>query len=487
VYRLKSGSLQASCAVLIGKGKYLVAREKSNVLNALKCVGQFGGYRKAFRMSLACVFLVSMFSLSAQTPRKDSGAYGLIAIKGLAVGDTIPEELWHLKMPVYNDDKGRSKISLNDYRNNKLIILDFWATWCTNCLESFPKLDVLKSTFGNDLGVLLVNCKRTRDDKAKVDQIFKKYKDSYHFEVQFPYLIGDTIFNVLFPHRGIPHLVWLGNDRVVKAITYTTELQEKNIQQILAGEKPSFYLKDDFRYKIPDSISIDTLKLFSSYFSKRREGIREMGVQIKERGNEMVFTFLNSSVAMRIYEYLRDSGRRVDRNLWLFDKSVGRELRRKLKTPQRYSDEYCYFLHYPKDRSDFDPYHKMIHDIQDNFGIRWDIRKEVIDVWRIDSSPKVLMFRTKGAIPITSLDATDNKKFIQNIPLRNSFNVLSWFLNKPTVLGEIEDINVDFDLPSDLLDYNDEQLLRLLEQLGARITVSPQEITYVYFSKNGSN
>ncbi|WP_312399848.1 TlpA disulfide reductase family protein [Sphingobacterium sp.] len=482
--RLKSEGLQVFCGTRVYGNEYLVVQKKTSAQKALKYFSVVAGYGKGYRMSLTCLLLmiVSMFSLSAQTPRKDSGADGLSEIKPLGIGDTIPQSLWDLKMPVYNDSKGRSSISLSDYQDNKLIIVDFWATWCTNCLESFPKLDQLKATFKNEFDVLLVNCKRTRDDQARIDKVLTKYKNSYQLNVQFPYLIGDTVFNALFPHRGLPHVVWIGNDRVVKAITYTTELQEANVRQILDGKKANLYMKDDFRYKVQDSVSSDTLKLFSSYLSKRREGIREMGVQIKERGNEKEFTFLNSSIAMRIYEYLSESGHRIDRNLWVFENNVGKEIRRKLKTPQRYIDEYCYFLRYPKDRIDFDPYRKMIHDIQDNFGVRWEIRKEVIDVWRIDSTPKVRQFKTKGQIPLEAIDALNNKKFIQNLPLRNSFHVLSWLLNKPVLLGDIENINVDFDLPADLLDHNDAQLLHLFEQLGAKITVVPQEVEYVYFS-----
>ncbi|WP_158638929.1 TlpA family protein disulfide reductase [Sphingobacterium siyangense] len=472
------------CKALVLRANTLLGSIGLVVQQALKCFLFVEDYKRAHRMVLSCLFLclVSMFSLSAQTPRKDSGADGLSEIQALGIGDTIPQSLWNLQMPVYNDSKGRSTISLSDYQDNKLIIVDFWATWCTNCIESFPKLDQLKATFKSDFDVLLVNCKRTRDDQARIDRVLKKYKDNYQLNVQFPYIIGDTIFNALFPHRGIPHVVWIGNDRVVKAITYTTELQEDNVRQILDGKKANFYIKDDFKYKVQDSLSTDTLKLFSSYLSKRREGIREMGVQIKEKGDEKEFTFLNSSVTMRIYEYLSETGHRIERNLWVFDTNVANEIRRTLKTPQRYTDEYCYFLRYPKDRIDFDPYRKMIHDIQDNFGVRWKIRKEVIDVWRIDSTPKVRKLKTKGHIPLEAIDASNNKKFIQNVPLRNSLHVLSWLLNKPVLLGDIDDINVDFDLPADLLTYTDTQLIQLLERLGAKITVAPQEVEYVYFS-----
>jgi len=43
-----------------------------------------------------------MFSLSAQTPRKDSGAGGLNHVTALKIGDTIPETLWNTPLQVVN-------------------------------------------------------------------------------------------------------------------------------------------------------------------------------------------------------------------------------------------------------------------------------------------------------------------------------------------------------------------------------------------------
>ena len=41
-------------------------------------------------------------------------------------------------------DLEMKNIDLNDYKG-KLLILNFWATWCAPCLEEMPSLDLLQS------------------------------------------------------------------------------------------------------------------------------------------------------------------------------------------------------------------------------------------------------------------------------------------------------------------------------------------------------
>ena len=63
-------------------------------------------------------------------------------IKPLHIGDAIPAGIQLTgitNFPV-------SKIQLSDY-NSKLLILDFWATWCSSCIQQFPKINALAKEF----------------------------------------------------------------------------------------------------------------------------------------------------------------------------------------------------------------------------------------------------------------------------------------------------------------------------------------------------
>lgn len=47
----------------------------------------------------------------------------------------------------------------------KVIYLDFWATWCAPCRESFPELQALEKKFGTEgLAVIAVNVDESRAD-----------------------------------------------------------------------------------------------------------------------------------------------------------------------------------------------------------------------------------------------------------------------------------------------------------------------------------
>jgi len=68
------------------------------------------------------------------------------------------------------DLKSGEYISLQDYRG-KIVILDFWATWCAPCKESLPELERL-ATENQLLSVLAINIDDKKDNAL---QFLKKY------------------------------------------------------------------------------------------------------------------------------------------------------------------------------------------------------------------------------------------------------------------------------------------------------------------------
>src|SRR5258705_13906132 len=48
-----------------------------------------------------------------------------------------------------------NKLSLHDLKG-KWVFLDFWATKCTSCIQSFPKVNLLQKQFKDSVDFILV-------------------------------------------------------------------------------------------------------------------------------------------------------------------------------------------------------------------------------------------------------------------------------------------------------------------------------------------
>ena len=89
----------------------------------------------------------------------------LTANAALKVGDTLPD-LASFKL------EGK----LPDTLKGKIVIVDFWASWCLPCAESFPVLDELQKKYGDKLVVIAVNV----DEKAaNMEKFLKKHPVSF--------------------------------------------------------------------------------------------------------------------------------------------------------------------------------------------------------------------------------------------------------------------------------------------------------------------
>ena len=143
---------------------------------------------------------------------------------------------------IINYKSGSAKIS--DFKG-KLLILDFWATWCGPCIQMFPKCDSLQKMFGEQIQILPV----TYEEKKYVDDFLKNLSKYKKIPV-FPSVVNDTALRNYFKSIiAIPYYVWIDRNSNVVAITDAFELTESNIQSFLNGRKPNIRNVENIRKK----------------------------------------------------------------------------------------------------------------------------------------------------------------------------------------------------------------------------------------------
>lgn len=129
----------------------------------------------------------------------------------------------------------KSSAMLSDFKG-KVVILDFWATWCAPCISSFPKLESIQSKFGNQLQILTI----TDDPKERIELFLEKRKMSLPVVLD-----SDRTIAQKFPHRSIPHLVIIDEKGVIRAITTSSNITEETMQKVINGESISLEEKQD--------------------------------------------------------------------------------------------------------------------------------------------------------------------------------------------------------------------------------------------------
>ena len=85
--------------------------------------------------------------------------------KPLKIGENLPENVWSTPLQLVNHPQ--KTITLNQDKD-KLILLDFWATWCSSCLLNFPKMEELQKQFGDKIKILAVS----NQDRLVLEKFF---------------------------------------------------------------------------------------------------------------------------------------------------------------------------------------------------------------------------------------------------------------------------------------------------------------------------
>lgn len=223
----------------------------------------------------------------------------------LRIGDTLP--IFPV-MHIYNDP---ASLVSHAFLANKYLILDFWATWCGSCVESFPETQLVQEKWKKKLQVLLVNTDK-RDTEEKVEIFFKKRAEKTGLIFSLPYVLQDSILVKWFPHSFIPHLVWLDPKGIVIAITEKTALTENNLRLFTEGKslmEPPKYDEQVYKYKnsLWSQMESDTAIRFYSVLTKEQPTLRCLGGTVKLPSSKATKIFtINFTLLSLLYRAYRD-------------------------------------------------------------------------------------------------------------------------------------------------------------------------------------
>ena len=119
--------------------------------------------------------------------------------KILQEGDTVPDFTCELS--------GGGTFHMSDY-DDRVVILNFWATWCGPCVGEMPAFEKLKNDGNDKLAILCVN---NMEDRKTVDSFVSDY--GYTFNIGYD---ESGAINMYYPSDGIPYTLIINKGKIHK-------------------------------------------------------------------------------------------------------------------------------------------------------------------------------------------------------------------------------------------------------------------------------
>jgi thiol-disulfide isomerase/thioredoxin len=168
-------------------------------------------------LAVLCLF----FSVHAQQAK---------LIRPLNLGDTVPD----IVVPTVLNFKTKT-LRLSDYKD-KLIIIDFWAMFCSPCIGHMPTMYAMQQKHREQLLVMLDNPLESREAPNKIQNYLIERKKAF----DLPSVISDSVLYKLFHPASLGIYTWIKNGRVI-AYTESEDVTEENVQKLIANENPNFH------------------------------------------------------------------------------------------------------------------------------------------------------------------------------------------------------------------------------------------------------
>jgi thiol-disulfide isomerase/thioredoxin len=171
----------------------------------------------------------------------------------LAQESEIDTKLKGIDVKVKNGDRF-SNYDLLSHSGKKIMIIEFWETYCAPCISGMHHLKQLQAKFPDDVKVI---CVSSLDERKTINFI---NKNSFPFDFVFD---EHKQLAQAFPHSSIPHTIVVDKNGSIQAQTHPGFISEEVISQLMLGgsiDVPSKMAKSD--NEVADDGIRPTLVLF---------------------------------------------------------------------------------------------------------------------------------------------------------------------------------------------------------------------------------
>ena len=102
-----------------------------------------------------------------------------------------------------------SEFTLSE-QQGKVVLLNFWATWCGPCVREMPSFERLKEDYGEDVVILAVNCMEYADTVTAFIE-----ENGYTFPIAID---EEGTVSARYPTQGIPYTLVIDGEGIVQNI-----------------------------------------------------------------------------------------------------------------------------------------------------------------------------------------------------------------------------------------------------------------------------
>lgn len=381
----------------------------------------------------------------------------------------------------------------------KFVILDFWNKYCVSCIQSFPKVNELRSKFsGTNLEIMLVGL-----DDVGIEQLYDKFQVKFGLNIPVAF---DSVTYSKFVHQAVPQIFWIDPAGVIQAITSSPEFTEENIQAFIEGRPFKFrntsykasLIKDSYNKNIP--------------FLFRGNGGEVQMSDVLYRSllvptlSEMISSLFPASISRYLTVYAESrtlQGSTIP--LFLYNAAFTG------KSQWGYSDT-LYTTHYPfplieaSDRSPF--YHHdgrineqtywysatvpesqvsmagfmnvMQRDLEAYFGYTARLEKRVLPYWRLTFQGDAFSaLRSKGGTREFDMEFTHMS--VRNFPFQEWLKAMIDFGFQSSIMPVIDETgfggNIDLDIQVDTTDPTD--IKRAFKEVGIEMVKAEKEFQVI--------